>query len=170
MMERIRRFFNRDRSTGLIAYPVGDWIAQMIMGDISYYRVVVMALAGGFVYAFEIPRWFAWIDRRFPQWWARTFAAIVYFNPLWIARHLLLITVSTAGNRLLEQEFWRISIRDSLAAGVQSFAGAIVLSAIGNYLIQNPVPLRLRFLASAIFSGLMAIYYALSQNFFSGTS
>jgi hypothetical protein len=161
------RFFGRDRWTGLIAYPAGDTIAQIIMGDPALLRVAAMAIVGGPVYAFEIPRWFAWIDRRFPQWWARTIAAIVYFNPLWIARHLLVITLSTAGERLTETEFWRSAIVDALSTGTRSFAGAIVLSAISNYLIQNPVPLRHRFLASAIFSGLMAVYYALSQVYWS---
>jgi hypothetical protein len=38
---------------------------------------------------------------------------------------------------------------------------------VANYVIQNKISLQWRFLASAIFSGLMAVYYALSELFFS---
>jgi len=47
-----------------------------------------------------------------------------------------------------------------------SFLVNIPISFIANYLIQNKVNLSWRFLASAIFSALMAIYYAMSEVIF----
>ena len=48
-----------------------------------------------------------------------------------------------------------------------SFLANILISFIANYIIQNRFKLKWRFLASAVFSALMAIYYALSETIFS---
>jgi len=50
--------------------------------------------------------------------------------------------------------------------GSLSFLVNIPLSIIANYVIQNKIRLRWRFFSSAVFSALMAIYYALSVVFF----
>ena len=42
----------------------------------------------------------------------------------------------------------------------------IPVSLIANYLIQNKVRLDWRFISSALFSALMAVYYALSETIF----
>jgi ABC-type glycerol-3-phosphate transport system permease component len=55
---------------------------------------------------------------------------------------------------------------NAIQAGSRSFAGAILISFLANYLIQNRVPLKNRFLFSAVFSALMGIYYALSKVWF----
>jgi hypothetical protein len=37
---------------------------------------------------------------------------------------------------------------------------------LANFAIQNRLPLRLRFVASALYSALMAVYYAASETLF----
>jgi len=124
-----------------------------------------MMLIGATVYAFEIPNYFDWIVKKsehlkgLKATLTKTGLAILYFNPLWIARHLLFIKLFSGkleaiGWNLLEIAFW-------------SFLANILISFIANYIIQNRFKLKWRFLASAIFSALMAIYYALSETIFS---
>lgn len=88
----------------------------------------------------------------------KTGLAIAYFNPLWIWRHLLFIKIFS-GN------FEQIDL-DLLFIASLSFLVNIPISFIANYIIQNKVHLRWRFLSSAIFSAIMAIYYALSETLF----
>jgi hypothetical protein len=123
-----------------------------------------MILVGATFYAFEIPNYFDWIVKKTERQkgikatLTKTGLAMLYFNPLWIARHLLFIKLfsgefESVGWNLLEIAFW-------------SFLANILISFIANYVIQNQFKLKWRFLASAIFSALMAIYYALSETFF----
>jgi len=123
-----------------------------------------MILIGATLYAFEIPNYFNWIVKKTTKLsgvrltLTKTVLAIAFFNPLWIARHLFFIKLFS-GNlnginmNLLEIAFW-------------SFLVNIPISFITNYIIQNKIYLNWRFLASAIFSALMAIYYALSETIF----
>ena len=119
---------------------------------------------GATFYAFEIPNYFDWIVKKtnhlngLKATLSKTALAIMYFNPLWIARHLLFIKIfsgqfDTIGWNLLTIAFW-------------SFLANILISFVANYMIQNRFKLKWRFLASAIFSALMAIYYALSETFY----
>jgi hypothetical protein len=48
-----------------------------------------------------------------------------------------------------------------------SFLVNIPISFVANYIIQNRIKFDWRFVASAIFSGAMAIYYAYSETIFS---
>lgn len=127
-------------------------------------RLLGIAFIGATVYAFEIPNYFNWIDKKtihqngIKKTLTKTLLAILYFNPLWIARHLLFIKLFSGlfneiSSTLLTISFW-------------SFVINIPISFIANYLIQNKIKLKWRFLASAVFSGLMAIYYALSEILF----
>ncbi len=123
-----------------------------------------MVLVGATIYAFEIPNYFNWIDQKTRHFsgtkltLAKTGLAIAYFNPVWIWRHLLFIKLFS-GN--LEQ----INLYLLQIAGM-SFLVNIPISLIANYIIQNKIQLSWRFLASAIFSALMAVYYALSETIF----
>jgi len=54
---------------------------------------------------------------------------------------------------LLEIAFW-------------SFLANIPISFVANYIIQNRFKIKWRFLGSAVFSAVMAIYYALSASIF----
>ncbi|WP_323786996.1 hypothetical protein [Psychroserpens sp.] len=124
-----------------------------------------MVFIGATFYAFEIPNYFDWIVKKtehlksLKATLTKTGLAILYFNPLWIARHLLCIKlfsgqIEAIGFNLLEIAFW-------------SFVVNIPISFIANYVIQNRFKLKWRFLGSALFSAIMAIYYALSETLFS---
>ncbi len=123
-----------------------------------------MVLIGATVYAFEIPNYFKWIDQKtkalsgIKLTLTKTALAIAYFNPLWIWRHLVFIKLFS-GN--LEEINFNLLIIACL-----SFLVNIPISFVANYLIQNKIKLNWRFLASATFSALMAIYYALSETIF----
>lgn len=123
-----------------------------------------MMFIGGTVYAFEIPNYFRWIDRKTTGLSGhggsllRAGLAILYFNPLWIARHLLFIQILRGG--------WSIINWNLLMLGLYAFMANVPVAFIANYVIQNRVPLKWRFFSSAVFSSLMAVYYALSQAIF----
>ncbi len=149
---------------GLIIYSTGDSIAAVILGEYCLSRMLGVMLVGSTVYALEIPNYFAWIDRRVVQdtrllsSLKRTAWALFYFNPLWIARHLLFVKIFSGQ--------WSDVNPNLLVLGLWSFLANVPISIAANYLIQNQVPLGWRFFASAIFSALMAIYYALSEALF----
>lgn len=123
-----------------------------------------MMIIGATIYAIEIPNYFDWIERRVKStegWiplFKRTLLALLYFNPLWISRHLLFINI-------LSNYLHNIKI-NLLYIGLTSFVVNIPISFIANYYIQNKIKLKNRFLASAVFSALMAVYYALSEILF----
>ncbi|WP_196890638.1 hypothetical protein [Aureivirga marina] len=145
-------------------YSIGDTIAALLLHEFSWLRVFGIMFIGATLYAFEIPNYFHWIEKKTAKFSKRklalikTFLAISYFNPLWIARHLFFI-------ELLNKDFSNITWK-LLTIAVFSFLVNIPISLFANYIIQNKIHLSYRFLASAIFSGLMAIYYALSITFF----
>lgn len=162
----MNNFFHRDRMAGLIIYPAGDAVAQIILGEFHILRLLVLAAVGGLIYAWEIPKWFRFIEKRYTHFFPRTLAAIAYFNPLWIARHLFFIAMAMNPAVLGSFNATVDAALGCMITGTKSFAGAIILSFIGNFIIQNRMPLRLRFIGSSVFSGLMAVYYALSQRYF----
>lgn len=143
---------------GILIYSSGDTVAALLLGQFMWSRLAGLALVAATVYAFEIPNYFNWIDRktaaaRFPAT-SRTALALLYFNPLWITRHLLFIKIFSRQ--------WHAITWGLLQTGLISFLVNIPISALANYIIQNRIPLKWRFTASAVFSALMAIYYAVS--------
>jgi len=159
------RYQRRDVLFGLVVYATGDTIATLILGAFNPYRMLGMMLVGATVYAYEIPNYCERIQVCSEQVsgtvrrsLARTGMALLYFNPLWIARHLLFIALFS-GN-------WSSLDLTILTTALLSWVVNIPISIAGNALIQLGVPLRWRFLASAVFSGLLAIYYALSGVWF----
>jgi len=145
---------------GALIYGGGDTVAALILGEAGWVRLAGMVLVGATLYALEVPNWFHWIDRRVPiggraATLQRTTLALLYFNPLWIARHLLFIALLSG-----REVGWGL-----LGAGFYSFIGNIPLSLLANYLIQNRTPPGWRFTASALFSACMAIYYAVSGRY-----
>jgi hypothetical protein len=149
---------------GGLIYSIGDTIAALISSEFDWIRLVGIIVIGATIYAFEIPNYFKWIDKKVagkagikPSMY-RALLAMLYFNPLWIARHILFI-------RLLMGQFDQINL-SILWVGLMSFLVNIPISLIANYIIQNLISLKHRFIASAIFSGLMAIYYSLSNHWF----
>ncbi len=149
---------------GALIYSAGDTIAALLLQEFSWGRLLGMVCIGATLYAFEIPNYFAWIDRKtvtfsgYKRTLAKTGWAIAYFNPIWIFRHLVCIKLFSGNLDQIDGSLFQIAI--------WSFLANIPISFIANYLIQNKVHLSWRFLASAIFSALMAIYYALSETIF----
>lgn len=143
-------------------FGVFDTVAALFLGDFSWLRLVGISLIGGSIYAIEIPSYFAWIQSKSQSMsitrgkWFKTCMAVVYFNPLWIARHMCFIY-------LLNQQAinWNV-----MTTALQSFAFGMPVSLLVNYMIQNHVFMYNRFLASSLFSGCMAIYYAVSAVIF----
>jgi hypothetical protein len=153
-----------DIAKGGLIYAGGDTVAALIAQEFDWVRMLGMLAIGATVYAFEIPNYFRWIDRKVAatgNWRSslyRTLLAMLYFNPLWIARHVCFIKLLTGA---FAQIGWNL-----LTVGTISFAVNIPVSLTANYLIQNRIGFNYRFLASAVFSGLMAIYYSLSDHWF----
>jgi len=149
---------------GLLIYASGDSIAALLLDEFLWMRLVGMMIIGATFYAIEIPNYFKWIDKitgtdnNGQNAFKRTGLAILYFNPLWIARHLFFI-------KLVSGLWSEISI-DLLVLGCWSFLGNIPISLLANYLIQNKINFSWRFFASAVFSALMAVYYALAEVIF----
>ena len=149
---------------GAVIYTAGDSIAALILGEFMWSRLLGLALVGATVYAFEIPNYFNWIEKQVNGKTGqraalyKTGLAILYFNPLWIGRHFVFINFFSGQ--------WETITWDLLRVAGYSFLVNIPLSLIGNYVIQNVVRLPWRFFASAVFSALMAIYYAVSMVWF----
>lgn len=143
---------------GGLIYCGGDSAATLIAGEFLYGRALGLFLTGSLLYAWEIGAYFAWIERRAEQPWLRALLAQAWFNPLWIARHLLLIRVFSGR--------WQAIDWDLLQIAWSSFWHIVPIGLLMNYLIQNRIALKWRFLASATYSALMAIYLALSEVWF----
>src|SRR5690606_30909312 len=130
----------------------------------SVSRLVGMMVLGATLYAFEIPNYFKWIDTKLESKptlqnsLQRTALSIAYFSPLWVMRHLIFIKLFSGK---IDEISW-----DLLRVASVSFMVNLPLSILANYLIQNKVAFQKRFMASALFSALMAVYYALAGNWF----
>ncbi|MCK5662058.1 MAG: hypothetical protein KAI17_01160 [Thiotrichaceae bacterium] len=148
---------------GGVVYALGDSIATLVTGEFQYQRMLGMMILGGGLLAWEIPTYFQYLERRFNQPGymcaiKRTLLAALFFNPLWIARHMLFIKVF-AGR-------WQEIALDILVIATQSFNYCFPVSLLVNFIIQNKVSLKWRFVVSSSYSALMAIYFALSGVFF----
>ncbi|HSI91029.1 MAG TPA: hypothetical protein VK927_07925 [Adhaeribacter sp.] len=149
---------------GLLIYSLGDTAAALLQDNFSVLRLLGMMLIGATVYAFEIPNFFRYIDKKLAgpanrlNSVKRTALSMLYFSPLWVARHLLFIKIFSGQVSEISWDLLRIS--------VVSFAYNIPVAFAANYLIQNKLPFHWRFMGSGIFSALMAVYYALAANWF----
>lgn len=169
---------------GWVLYPLGDLIGQVIMGDPSLSRYITITVVGGVLYRFEIPKWFGFLDRfrlekdsiqkhrllryfvneattdgpfKF-NWLGKTIGAALFFNPLWIARHLFFIAVATTPFHDIN---WIEILGSTLRAGSISFLTNLPICIIGNYFIQEHLSLKYRFLGSALLTTLLNIKYAM---------
>jgi hypothetical protein len=147
---------------GALVFGMFDAIAAIILGEFSWLRLVGMSLMGATFYAIEIPSFFAWIEEKshtMKSWQGKLYKTLmtaVYFNPLWVARHMCLIYL------LNQQKFgWEV-----MSTAWLSFWYGLPVSLAANYVIQNHITMQYRFLASAIFSGGMVVFYAVSAVYF----
>ncbi|MBI2416511.1 MAG: hypothetical protein HYV28_01135 [Ignavibacteriales bacterium] len=157
--------FDKKRALhGLLITGAGDTIASLILGMYSVPRMLGMMAVAAFLYSIEIQYFFNLIDKYFSDIKslqiriARMLLALSFFNPFWIARHLFFIN-------LFQGHFYHLNM-NLFKIGAFSYVSNIPVSLTVNYLIQNKVPLKFRFIMSTLFSALMAIYYALSEEFF----
>lgn len=164
----------------VFVYPLGDFIIQLILNNINHVRIIMVFLAGLLLYRWEIPQWFTWLAKfRFDHtngwrklmstedahlnWLGRTIGALLYFNPLWIARHMLIIDL---GVHHFVMTSLSLEIKHCLILGVKSFFINLPLSFIGNYIVQTKVQLNYRFLGSVVVSTVMAMMYAIGYKYF----
>lgn len=149
---------------GAIIYTSGDTIASLMLDEFSFFRVLGIAFIGATLYAIEIPNYFLWIDKKLESHKSkmknmyRGLLAFAFFNPLWIARHILFINLLLGR---FENINWNL-----LMIGLYSFTAKIPISLGANYIIQNKISFKWRFAASALFTALLAIYYAVSETLF----
>ena len=153
----------RNSLHGAIIYGLGDSCAALLADEFQFSRLIGMMFLGGTLYAIEIPWYFAWIERRFEKQGMvsgikRALMAQAFFNPLWIARHLAFIKCFSGQFATIQ---WNL-----IGIGLDSFVHIAPYALLVNYVIQNFLPYSWRFLASAVFSTLTAIYYALSEVMF----
>lgn len=171
---------------GWCLYPLGDLIGQLLLGKFNLHRLLAMVLMGGLIYSHEIPFWFKWLDgikcKRSQSssaklllresedgelslnWLGRTLGAVLYFNPLWIARHVALINLATNDFHLtLPLE---VALIEFLKIGVKSFVFNLPISMTGNFIIQQKLPLKYRFAGSATLSGILSVAYGVEYFLF----
>ncbi|WP_035564183.1 hypothetical protein [Hymenobacter sp. IS2118] len=147
---------------GFLIYGAGDTAAALILGQFSWLRLLGMALVGGLLYSTEVPAYFRWLDARVPsrpdgsqlRKTGRAALTLLYFNPLWIARHYVFLALFGGAAKTLSLAILPLAGRSFLLSAPVSLAA--------NYYIQNCVATSRRFVASAVFSGVMAVIYALS--------
>ncbi len=154
----------RDVGAGGFFFAVGDSIGALFSHEFLVTRLVGMFVLGASLYAWEIPTYFNYLARRFVQKTPinaikRMLCSALFFNPLWIARHLLFIQFFTG-------QWQEVSFFSILSVATQSFIYCFPVSLMVNYFIQNRLALRWRFFASSIFSALTAIYFAILGMFF----
>ncbi len=173
-----------DKLSGWVLYPLADGIAQLILGDISYLRMLFVALLGRYVYAIEIPKWFGllsvwhrstapgrflknfWVktgNHYYFNWLSKTIGATLWFNPLWIARHMLVLELA---DMVTGKTVFFSFLPQALHLGTVAFIGQLPLAFGVNYIIICRLPERSRFIWSSIFSGILAIYYAVGKVYF----
>jgi hypothetical protein len=153
----------KDSIAGGLIYCAGDSAATLITGNFSYLRMLGMLLLGASLYAIEIPAYFRWLNRYFNQPGylnavKRMFMAAAFFNPLWIARHLVFIY-------LFSGQWQSISLH-LLYIATTSFFYCLPVALPVNFIIQNNIKLSWRFIASSVFSAFMAIYFSMSEALF----
>jgi len=153
-----------DVLTGMVVYGVGDTIAALLAGDFVLFRLLGMSAVGALLYSAEIPNYFRWVEkvtsRKVQHSVYRTLLAMLYFNPLWVARHLLFIKFFSEGGGFIQEEAFA-ALYEVFVIALNSFLIAIPITVTVNMLIQNGLVLKYRFIASALFSCAMAVYYPL---------
>jgi len=162
-----------------LIYPFGDLTAQLILQEFNLYRTISLCFLAFTFYQWEIPQWFKILDATHIKnpipletillnenhklnWLGRTIGAIIYFNPLWIARHMFFIALGNVGFNFTGIGKLLLS---SLTLGFESFLLNLPISILGNYLVQVKLNFKYRFLGSAILTCLLTICYALAYSF-----
>ncbi len=163
-VKRISQIRNFSALLGGIIYMSGDTIATLMISEFGFIRVVGIFIVGCTLYAWEIQKYFRFIEKKVSLYhgWKKAsrkaMMALIYFNPLWITRHLCFIYIFSGRASEISLSLF--------ITGLVAFLVNIPVSIVANFVIQNKIPLSFRFWASAIFSGIMAIYYSMSSVWF----
>ncbi|MEB3286248.1 MAG: hypothetical protein VKJ04_01970 [Vampirovibrionales bacterium] len=87
----------------------------------------------------------------------------LYFNPLWIARHMLVLELATHPAKI------KLGLAALMAycllLGAKAFVINAPLSVCLNYILQNKIALRYRFIGSVFVSGFFGILYSLMHRY-----
>lgn len=158
-------FNKNDILWGGIILALSDGFAAYLTGNFSIIRFLGLLVIGSTLYAIEIPTFFAWLEKYtkanftgIKRKLLKTIAVVIFFNPLWLFRHFAFIDILTG-------QFDLINLHLLQTASI-SYLINIPFSIIGNYIIQNAISLKWRFISSSIYSAIMIIYFALSQVYF----
>lgn len=175
---------NTDKISGWIIYPIGDLIAQLVLGDVSLLRLLIIALVGRYVYAIETPKWFGFLatwkralkptgiakffwekqkDGFYFSWLSKTLGSTFWFNPLWIARHMLVLELA---NIITGTSSFFKFLPQALHLGSISFVMQFPVAIVVNYIIICRLDAKSRFIWASIFSGTLSIYYAVVRVYF----
>ena len=175
-----------DKISGWLLYPISDLIAQLIIGDVSLLRIFIVAVVGRYVYAIETPKWFGflatWARLNTPQglsrffwsksetestyqfnWLSKTLGTTFWFNPLWIARHMIILELA---NILTGKTGFISFLPQALYLGSVSFLMQLPVTLVVNYIIICHLTERTRFFWASVFSGTLSIYYAVMKVYF----
>lgn len=180
-IEKFDKIQLKNSFNGFFIYAIGDFLAQLILNDFSLTRSIGLGIIGASIYSIEIPIWFRFIenvriklknkkniflktdnnqDYKFSPI-SKMLLATLYFNPLWVARHMFFIKlfsfIENGGSFNILDTFL-----DMIPLANISFTSTIIIVLIGNYIIHNKIALKYRFIGNAFFSSLLAMYYALS--------
>lgn len=158
--------YNRkDIFWGGVLMGLSDVISSMFNGDFLIYRSLGIALIGATLYAIEIPNFYHWLEgftnSNFSGFTAKALKAVgvtLFFNPLWIYRHFIFM-------KIFSLEFNGMGY-DLVVAASKSFLASIMVALIGNYIVQNKINLKWRFVASSVLSVLLVVFYAISKKWF----
>ncbi len=165
---------------GGIVFTLGDLLSQLLAKHFSLTRLTGLFIIGCTIYPLEIDNYFKFIahlrlSSSFCLKWlveqveegyrlnglGRTVGAILFFNPLWIARHFLFIELLEAKDICHNLPSCVSEYFHLIGSACESFIYAIPLVLIGNYIVQTKIPLKYRFIGSALLSLLFALYYGL---------
>lgn len=155
----------RDAFWGGILLAFSDSFAAYLIDQFSWTRFLGMLILGATIYTLETVNVFHWIEntslKRFSGIKAKLFktlAILLFFNPFWIFRHYLFIDIFSGNFNTIE---FPMLMTASVAYSVN-----IPFSFIMNYIIQNEIPLKHRYIGASFISALMVIFFALSKLWF----
>ena len=155
----------KDAFWGGILLALSDSFASYLIDQFSWPRFIGMLILGATIYTLETVNVFHWIEKTslkkfsgFSSKIFKTIAIILFFNPIWIFRHYVFID-------LFSGNFNNIGSGMLVTASV-AYVVNIPFSVVMNYIIQNEIPLKHRFIGASVLSALMVIFFALSKIWF----
>jgi hypothetical protein len=155
----------KDAFWGGLLLACSDSFAAYLINQFSWPRFIGMLILGATIYTLETVNVFHWIEKTSTDRYRgikaklfKTIAIILFFNPLWIFRHYVFIDIFSGNFNSIELAM--------LSTASFTYLVNIPFSFIMNYVIQNEIPLKHRFIGASMISAIMAIFFALSKLWF----